>query len=48
MTIEQTSAFNSLLAAWREHQDNRTRGAEISDLHSSHMRLAEARLSTRF
>lgn len=48
MTVEQTTAFNSLLAAWRDHQDNRERGVAIADLHSSHMRLAEARLAARF
>ncbi len=45
MTIQQRSAFDTLLTAWREHQELRDAGASIADLNSSRTRLDGARLA---
>jgi len=45
MTIQQRTAFDSLLTAWLEHQELRDAGASIADLTSSRTRLDSARLN---
>ena len=44
MTIQQRNAFDSLLTAWREHQELRDAGAPFTDIHDARNRLDEARL----
>ncbi len=45
MTIQQRNAFDTLLTAWREHQELREVGASIADLSESRTRLDGARLA---
>lgn len=47
MTIEQNNNLNALLSAWRDHQDNKDRGADISELFNSRDRLDTARRETQ-
>ncbi len=43
MTDIQNLTFQSLLAAWRTHEELRRSGASITDLSASRSRLDEAR-----
>ena len=43
MTTEQNNAFHKLLTAWSDHQENRSTGASVAELHSSRARLDSAR-----
>ena len=47
MSEQQLSKFESLLAAWRNHDDLRRTGAPITDLVSSRFQLDEARQAAR-
>ena len=46
MTIEQNNNLNALLTAWRDHQDNKDRGADIAELFNSRDRLDAVRRET--
>lgn len=43
MNIQQLDAFNTLLSAWRNHQQLRDAGASLNDLNESAIRLDDAR-----
>ena len=43
MTMQQLDAFNTLLTAWRSHQELRDAGAALNELNESAIRLGDAR-----
>ena len=47
MTIEQNNNLNALLSAWRDHQENKDRGADIAELFNSRDRLDTVRRETQ-
>ena len=46
MTNEQNNELQALLAAWRDHQDNKENGAAMAELLHSRERLDIARRDT--
>lgn len=47
MTTKQNSNLHLLLAAWRDHQENKERGAAVAELMDSRDRLDTARRETQ-
>ena len=47
MTTEQNTHLDALLAAWREHEENKDRCANFDELLDSRDRLAVARRAAR-
>lgn len=47
MTVEQNKNINALLAAWRDHQDMKDSGADVSELIDSRVRLDAVRRVTQ-